>query len=199
MPWQGQLPIEAVPPTRAWRTRRDPFSKVWKSIRNRLRKEPNLCAKELFLNLQREHPGEFHDGQIRTLRRRVAAWRMSEGPCKLHELIRPILNLELQPRQKIFLAAFEAHLSIKRAAQIARIACRTHYRWLQDATYEEAFEQMKLLAVTRLEYELLKRATIGWEEPVFYQGRQCGSVRRFSDSAAMFLLRHWMPERYGRA
>jgi hypothetical protein len=138
--------------------------------------------------------------QIRTLRRRVAAWRATEGPGKLHELIRPILaNLELLPRQRLFLAAFGSDLSIKRAAQIALIACRTHYHWLQDAAYMRAFEEMKLLVVSRLEYELLKRATIGWEEPVFYQGRQCGSVRRFSDSAAMFLLRHWMPERYGRA
>src|SRR5262249_20989774 len=37
-------------------------------------------AKTLFEWLQREYPGRFSDGQIRTLQRRIKVWRATEGP-----------------------------------------------------------------------------------------------------------------------
>ena len=36
----------------------------------------------LFRQLQREHPGRFPDGQLRTFQRRVKTWRASHGPAK---------------------------------------------------------------------------------------------------------------------
>jgi hypothetical protein len=41
---------------------------------------PGLEAKTLFEALQREHPGRFADGQLRTLQRRLKHWRATEGP-----------------------------------------------------------------------------------------------------------------------
>ena len=41
-----------------------------------------LEAKTVFDYLQREQPGIFADGQLRTLQRRVKAWRALEGPAK---------------------------------------------------------------------------------------------------------------------
>ncbi len=41
---------------------------------------PGLEAKTLFEWLQREYPGRFSDGQIRTLQRRIKRWRVTEGP-----------------------------------------------------------------------------------------------------------------------
>src|ERR1019366_4774964 len=32
--------------------------------------------------LQREYPGRFSDGQIRTLQRRIKLWRVTEGPAQ---------------------------------------------------------------------------------------------------------------------
>ena len=43
----------------------------------------------------------------------------------------------------------------------------------------------------------MKRATEGFREPVFYQGKLCGWVRRFDGGLAQFLLRGAMPEKYG--
>ena len=40
-----------------------------------LEAEPDHNAKELFIRLQGKHPYEFKDGQLRTLQRRVKAWR----------------------------------------------------------------------------------------------------------------------------
>lgn len=75
----GRLPSE-VQPERSWRTRADPFEAVWEKIREQIQTHPGLEAKTIFAALQREHPGEFADGQLRTLQRRIKRWRATEGP-----------------------------------------------------------------------------------------------------------------------
>jgi len=62
-------------PERYWRTRRDPFESVWPRVVVWLETEPQRTAKELLQRLQNE--GEhFLDGQLRTLQRRIKAWRL---------------------------------------------------------------------------------------------------------------------------
>jgi hypothetical protein len=75
----GGLPSEQNR-NRTWRTRPDPFDGVWEEIRHRIDAHPGLEAKTLFEALQRERPGEFADGQLRTLQRRIKRWRATEGP-----------------------------------------------------------------------------------------------------------------------
>jgi hypothetical protein len=77
----GRLPSE-IRPERAWRTRPDPFDSVWEQVRQQLESTPGLEAKTLFEALQRERPGEFADGQLRTLQRRIKRWRAMEGPAR---------------------------------------------------------------------------------------------------------------------
>lgn len=60
---------------RTWRTRPDPFAEVIAGVYQRLEANPELSAKQLFQELQAEHPGQFPDIQLRTLQRRVAEWR----------------------------------------------------------------------------------------------------------------------------
>ena len=50
-----------------WRTRPDPFADVWPQLEELLAVNPGLEAKTLFEHLQRQHPGRFADGQLRTL------------------------------------------------------------------------------------------------------------------------------------
>lgn len=64
---------------RDWRTRRDPFEKAWPEIRAWLEAEPDRPAVELLLALQAQHPGAFPDSQLRTLQRRVKAWRSAKA------------------------------------------------------------------------------------------------------------------------
>jgi hypothetical protein len=47
-----------------------------------LRDQPGLKAKTLFQWLQREHPGKFQDGQLRTLQRHVKQWLALHGPSR---------------------------------------------------------------------------------------------------------------------
>jgi hypothetical protein len=75
----GKLPSE-IPVDRNWRTREDPFHDVWEPLRDQLAVNPGLEAKTLFATLQRDYPGRFADGQLRTLQRRVKIWRLTEGP-----------------------------------------------------------------------------------------------------------------------
>jgi hypothetical protein len=60
---------------RHWRTRTDPFDDVWSGLEQRLEQSPDTTALGLFEALRIEHPGRYSDGQLRTLQRRVKAWR----------------------------------------------------------------------------------------------------------------------------
>jgi len=76
---EGKLPTQ-LKKEHTWRTRRDPFKEVWPGVREYLEINPGLEAKTLFEFLQREDPGTFQDGQLRTLQRRLKVWRATEGP-----------------------------------------------------------------------------------------------------------------------
>jgi hypothetical protein len=60
---------------RTWRTRADPFEKVWPLLEQWLNEQPDANAKDLLLRLQASTPEAFQPGQLRTLQRRVRAWR----------------------------------------------------------------------------------------------------------------------------
>jgi len=77
----GKLPSE-IKVDHTWRTREDPFTEVWEGVKGKLKINPGFEAKTLFEDLQRRYPGDFADGQLRTLQRRVKIWRALEGPAK---------------------------------------------------------------------------------------------------------------------
>jgi len=77
----GKLPSE-IKQEHTWRTRKDPFEDVWDNIKSMLEINPGLEAKTLFEDLQCKNPGEFADGQLRTLQRRIKHWRAVAGPFK---------------------------------------------------------------------------------------------------------------------
>jgi len=77
----GRLPNQSKP-ERRWRTREDPFQEIWLQVRCMLEINPGLEAKTLFEWLQRQFPGRYCDGQLRSFQRRVKQWRATEGPAK---------------------------------------------------------------------------------------------------------------------
>jgi hypothetical protein len=60
---------------RTWRTRLDPFEKVWPRVEQWLNEQPDTTANDLFERLQAELSEPFQTGQLRTLQRRVKQWR----------------------------------------------------------------------------------------------------------------------------
>lgn len=68
---------------RWWRTRKDPFAEVWEEVEQQLERTPDIYATTLFAWLQEKYPSQFQDGQLRTLQRRVKAWRVEQATCRL--------------------------------------------------------------------------------------------------------------------
>lgn len=105
----------------------------------------------------------------------------------------------IEPKQAAFLTAFVITGGrVGEAAKLAKIARCRHYAWLTHETYRTLFEQAKEQAADLLEDEAVRRANEGVLEPVFYQGEQCGSIRRYPDGLMQFLLRGAKPEKYNR-
>jgi hypothetical protein len=73
-----ELPSQEPP--RHWRTRADPFEAVWEAeLLPLLAANPHLNGATLFEELMRRRPGEYLPGQLRTIQRRVRAWRATHG------------------------------------------------------------------------------------------------------------------------
>lgn len=66
----------------SWKTRKDPFDKMWAEIENMLFLHPRLEAKTIFCYLLEKYPGQFQEGQLRTLQRKVKKWKALEGSPK---------------------------------------------------------------------------------------------------------------------
>jgi len=67
--------------TRRYRTRQDPFAEVWRDeLVPMLQAMPSLRTTTLLEELQQHHPGRYPDRLLRSLQRRVAHWRATEGP-----------------------------------------------------------------------------------------------------------------------
>lgn len=98
--------------------------------------------------------------------------------------------------QSRFLACFAQCGTLTEAAENAKLDRNLHYVWLKDPQYMEAFGAAQLRANDRLEQEALRRAVTGTEEPVFYQGAECGKIRKYSDVLLIFMMKGAMPDKY---
>jgi hypothetical protein len=81
---QGPLPSETKRP-RAWRTREDPLAEIWEGEIVPLLvadQKGELQATGVLAWLQEKHPGQYDDGLLRTLQRRIRDWRALHGPPK---------------------------------------------------------------------------------------------------------------------
>ena len=76
---ERKLPSEMKKP-RTHRTHSDVFESVWPKLEDMLSCNPSLEAKTLFEYLCRTCPEkEYQEGQVRTLQRRVKAWKAANG------------------------------------------------------------------------------------------------------------------------
>ena len=75
----GKLPSQMKKP-RSHRTRTDPFEQDWPWVEAQIARDPALQVKTLFALLCAAFPGRYQEGQLRTLQRRIQAWRVHHGP-----------------------------------------------------------------------------------------------------------------------
>lgn len=62
--------------------------------------------------------------------------------------------------------------------------------------FAEAWDEALEEAADLLELEARRRAVYGCEKPVFWKGKQCGSVQEYSDTLLIILLKAHRPEKY---
>lgn len=70
---------EAPRAPRSWRTRADPFAAVWEEVTGWLEGRPDLEATSVLERLLELYPERFAEGHLRSLQRRLRAWRQEQG------------------------------------------------------------------------------------------------------------------------
>lgn len=139
---EGSLPSE-MKPERAWRTRADPFDEVWEEIRRQIQANPGLEAKTLFEALQRQEPGKFGDGQLRTLQRRIKIWRSTEGPGREVFFAQEHLPGRLGQSDFTYMNELEITITRQTFPHMLYHFVLTYSNW-EDVTlcYSESFESL---------------------------------------------------------
>jgi len=110
---------------------------------------------------------------------------------------KPLLSTVAKARA--FLAAYRKSANLTASARAAQIGVRNHYRWIEEyPAYAEAFTRAHLVARQFLKDKAIEFSTVGWTEPVFYQGVLCGHVKRRDSGLHQMLLRGAFPEEFGK-
>jgi hypothetical protein len=100
--------------------------------------------------------------------------------------------------KKAFLEAYRDTGNIRLACMAAGVGRSTVYKWQEhDGAFHAAFGQAQVEAVEALEAEAYRRGVEGIEEPVIAAGRGVvGTVRKYSDTLLIFLLKGAAPAKY---
>lgn len=106
--------------------------------------------------------------------------------------------LKLTPEKlSAFCAALAETCNVGKACAAVGIARQTAYAWREDdSDFAAAWDKALKVGVSGLEDEAHRRGFDGTEEPVFHQGYQCGTLRKYSDTLAIFLLKAHNPDKY---
>lgn len=96
-----------------------------------------------------------------------------------------------------FLEALAETANVTLACKACNASRQSAYdRRAADPKFKEQWDVALEIGIAALEDEAHRRAFAGFDEPVFYQGKTCGHVRRYSDTLAIFLLKAHRPEKY---
>ena len=87
--------------------------------------------------------------------------------------------------------------NISAACEYSGLARCLVYEWeRENEDFKIAFREAQRHGLEVLEDEARRRAFVGTEKPVFHQGIRCGSIKEYSDTLMIFLLKGGMPEKY---
>lgn len=111
---------------------------------------------------------------------------------------RPASYNFLTPEKRAqFLALLSECGNVTRAAEKADLdRCRLYQSRRDDNEFAAEWEEAAIVGAARLEDEARRRAVEGWEEPVWHRGEMCGTVRKFSDTLLICLLKAHHPDKY---
>jgi len=100
-------------------------------------------------------------------------------------------------KKRLMLIALAETGNVTAAARAAKIHRTNHYNWLNDdPEYAKAAKDAMDAASDLLEGEARRRAYTGVLEPVYQGGEKVGTIRRYSDTLLIFLLKGAKPDKY---
>jgi hypothetical protein len=108
------------------------------------------------------------------------------------------MNIKITPEKlTAFCAALAETCQVGKACAAVGISRVTAYKWRRDLPdFAAAWDDAMKVGVTALEDEAHRRAFEGVEEPVYQGGNKCGTITKYSDTLAIFLLKSHAPEKY---
>lgn len=101
-------------------------------------------------------------------------------------------------KRSLFFDELRVDANVTRCAALCGISRRHLYDLRRDdPKFRAAWDEAVEVGLAAWEDELTRRAIDGVDEPVFYQGAKCGTVKRYSDTLLIFGLKSRLPDKYG--
>lgn len=101
------------------------------------------------------------------------------------------------PWRSNFLKAFEKTGVVSYACKAAKVSRQTVYQERQrNEEFALAWADIELRTTEAMEREAIRRAAEGVDKPVFQGGKEVGTVREFSDTLLIFMLKARRPDVY---
>jgi len=101
------------------------------------------------------------------------------------------------PKKRAYLLALSRTGVILRACKAAEISHALPWVWRQD---DEVFvlleQQARKLGAEVLVQEAYRRAVEGIDKPIYYEGKRVDTLREYSDTLLIFLMKGALPDIY---
>jgi hypothetical protein len=106
-------------------------------------------------------------------------------------------------KERAFLRLFAETGNIGKAFDTLGMHRSNHFHWLRDEAYAAAFRTAQMMAASKFEDEVYRRAFNGIDKPLVYQGQiskdkngETVTVKEYSDLLAIFALKGLFPDKY---
>ena len=106
-------------------------------------------------------------------------------------------TIRTDKKRAAFLEALVAGKSVTAACREARLGRTAVYGWRrEDEAFAKDWDAALETGTDALEDEAVRRAVEGTLKPVYQGGKQVGTVREYSDTLLIFLLKARRPEKF---
>lgn len=106
-------------------------------------------------------------------------------------------TIRTEENRDAFITALTKHGNVTWACEQCGLSRVAVYAWRHDdEDFKDAWEAALEVGCDGLEDEALRRGAEGWDEPVFFQGQECGVIRRYSDALLIRMLQARRPEKF---
>lgn len=106
-------------------------------------------------------------------------------------------SIRTPERRLAFLTVLADTANVSRACSGAGIGRTAAYQWRNDdLDFKKSWDEALEIGIGALEDEAHRRAFEGTDEPVHYLGQRCDTIKKYSDTLAIFLLKAHRPDKY---